>query len=184
MHFWIKIVCLRQLSIVKAILGIQILSCTVKAKQFIWAMREEDICWSESSRQLSQSYKCSGLELSLKMWAWRENRWYKCHLSCPGLVTDIINWSQHSFLMGLNPTLENFLIAFEMDRASLVVQTVKNLPPMQETWVWSLGWEDPRRRKWQPTPVFWPGESPRTEKPWGHKESDMTEWLSSSNKEN
>ena len=27
--------------------------------------------------------------------------------------------------------------------ASLVAQTVKNLPEMQETWVWSLGWEDP-----------------------------------------
>ena len=27
--------------------------------------------------------------------------------------------------------------------ASLVSQLVKNLPPMQETWVQSLGWEDP-----------------------------------------
>ena len=27
--------------------------------------------------------------------------------------------------------------------ASLVVQTVKNPPAMQETWVQSLGWEDP-----------------------------------------
>ena len=27
--------------------------------------------------------------------------------------------------------------------ASLVTQTVKNLPAMQETWVWPLGWEDP-----------------------------------------
>ena len=26
--------------------------------------------------------------------------------------------------------------------ASLVAQPVKNLPAMQETWVWSLGWED------------------------------------------
>ena len=34
---------------------------------------------------------------------------------------------------------------------------VKNLPEMQETWVWSLGWEDPWRRKWQPTPEFLPG---------------------------
>ena len=25
----------------------------------------------------------------------------------------------------------------------LVAQTVKNLPVMQEAWVWSLGWEDP-----------------------------------------
>ena len=28
-------------------------------------------------------------------------------------------------------------------RASLVAQTVKNLPAMQETWVQSLGGEDP-----------------------------------------
>ena len=27
--------------------------------------------------------------------------------------------------------------------ASLVGQTVKNLPAVWETWVWSLGWEDP-----------------------------------------
>ena len=27
--------------------------------------------------------------------------------------------------------------------ASLVAQTAKNLPTMQETWVQSLGWEDP-----------------------------------------
>ena len=27
--------------------------------------------------------------------------------------------------------------------ATLVAQTVKNLPAMQETWVQSLGWEDP-----------------------------------------
>ena len=28
-------------------------------------------------------------------------------------------------------------------RASLVAQTVKNPPAMQETWVQSLGWKDP-----------------------------------------
>ena len=27
--------------------------------------------------------------------------------------------------------------------ASVVAQMVKNPPAMQETWVWSLGWEDP-----------------------------------------
>ena len=30
-----------------------------------------------------------------------------------------------------------------MERASLVGQLVKNPPVMQETWVRSLGWEDP-----------------------------------------
>ena len=43
--------------------------------------------------------------------------------------------------------------------ASLVVQMAKNLPAMQETWVWSLGWEDTWRRKWLPMTVFLPGES-------------------------
>ena len=31
----------------------------------------------------------------------------------------------------------------KQDKASLVAQMVKNLPTMQETWVRSLGWEDP-----------------------------------------
>ena len=38
----------------------------------------------------------------------------------------------------------------------------------------------PRRRAWQPTPVFLPGDSHRQRRlaghsPWGHKESDATE---------
>jgi len=36
---------------------------------------------------------------------------------------------------------------------------------MQETQVQSLGWEDPWRRDWQPTPVFLPEESLGTEEP-------------------
>ena len=28
-----------------------------------------------------------------------------------------------------------------------IVQQVKNLPAMQETWVWSLGWEDPLEKE-------------------------------------
>ena len=31
---------------------------------------------------------------------------------------------------------------------------VKNLSAIWETWVWSLGWNDPSRRKWLPTPAF------------------------------
>ena len=34
--------------------------------------------------------------------------------------------------------------------ASLVAQIVKNLPAIQETWIWSLGWEDPLE-KWMAT---------------------------------
>ena len=41
---------------------------------------------------------------------------------------------------------------------SLGAQMVKNLPAMRETWVRSLVGKIPWRRKWQPTPVFLPGE--------------------------
>ena len=30
---------------------------------------------------------------------------------------------------------------------SLVAQRAKNLPAKQETWVWSLGWEDPLEKR-------------------------------------
>ena len=39
-----------------------------------------------------------------------------------------------------------------------VAQLVKNLPAMWDTWVWSLGQEDPLVREWLLTPVFLPGE--------------------------
>ena len=36
---------------------------------------------------------------------------------------------------------------FPCTRASLVAQLVENLPAMCETWVWSLGWEDPLEKE-------------------------------------
>ena len=42
----------------------------------------------------------------------------------------------------------------------------KGLSAMQETWVWSLGWEDPRRREWQPTPVFLAWKNPMDRGAW------------------
>ena len=59
-----------------------------------------------------------------------------------------------------------------------MAQLVKNAPAMQQTWIRSLGWEDPWRRERLPTPVFWPGEFHALYIPWGHKESDTAERLS------
>ena len=39
--------------------------------------------------------------------------------------------------------VRNKFLLFMSSGASLVAQMVKNLPAMQETWVPSLGWEDP-----------------------------------------
>jgi len=55
---------------------------------------------------------------------------------------------------------------------------VKNPPAMQETefdpWVGKIS----QRRERLPTPVFWPGKFQGPYSPWGCKESDMTERLS------
>ena len=50
--------------------------------------------------------------------------------------------------------------------------------PQSDPWVLKIPW----RRKWRPTPVSLPGESHAQRilvaySPWGHKESDRTEWL-------
>ena len=63
-----------------------------------------------------------------------------------------------------------------------MAQPVKKSPAMQETQVRSLAREDPRRRNWQPTPIFLPGKLHRQRNlegysPWSHKLLDMTEWL-------
>ena len=51
-----------------------------------------------------------------------------------------------------------FSVPHRIIGASLMVQLVKNPPAMRETWVRSLGWEDPWRRERLPSPVFWLGE--------------------------
>ena len=68
--------------------------------------------------------------------------------------------------------------------ASLVAQMVKNLPAMQETWVRSLGWEDPWLGGGHGNPLQYSClENPHGQRslagcsPWGRKELDMTERL-------
>ena len=64
--------------------------------------------------------------------------------------------------------------------ASLVAQVVKNLLGVQETWVRSLGREDPLEKGMATHSNILAWRIPGTEEgysPWGHKESDMTKWL-------
>ena len=58
--------------------------------------------------------------------------------------------------------------------ASLVAQLVKNPPAVWETWVQSLGWEDPleKGKATHSRILAW-----RPRSPWSHKESDTTERL-------
>ena len=62
--------------------------------------------------------------------------------------------------------------------ASLLVQTVKNPPTVQETWVRSLGWEDSLEKEMETYSNILAWEIPWTEESSGllsMKESNMTE---------
>ena len=52
-------------------------------------------------------------------------------------------------------------------RASLVAQMVKNPPALQETWFWSLGWENPLKKGMAAHSSILPWKIPRTEEPGG-----------------
>ena len=56
---------------------------------------------------------------------------------------------------------------FYTQRASLVAQTVKNLPAMQETQVQSLGWEDPLEKEMSTHSSILAWRIPWTEGPGG-----------------
>ena len=64
-----------------------------------------------------------------------------------------------------------------------MTQTVKNLPTMRETWVQFLGWEDPLEEGMATHSRILAWRIPWTEElagysPWGNKEWDTTEQLS------
>ena len=65
-----------------------------------------------------------------------------------------------------------------MSGKELACQCRRHKRPGSDPWVGKIPW----RRAWQPPPVFLPGEphgwrSLVDYSPWGHKESDTTEWL-------
>ena len=65
-----------------------------------------------------------------------------------------------------------------------MTQMVKNLPAMRETWVRSLGWEDPLEEGMTTHSSILAWRHPHGQRslvgysPWGHNESDTTERLS------
>ena len=55
---------------------------------------------------------------------------------------------------------------------------VENLPAVWETWVQSLGWEDPLEKEKATHSSILTWRIPGLYSPWGRKESDMTKKLS------
>ena len=90
-----------------------------------------------------------------------------------------INDAEHLFYMYITLSKYSYW-------ASLVAQRLKSLPGMRETWVRSLGQEDPLEKEMAPhsSTLAWRNPwsvEPGSYSPWGHKESDTTERLHSLN---
>ena len=88
-----------------------------------------------------------------------------------------IKRKKHGILLPLGEICQHllFLNPWWLRRESVCLKRGR---PGFDPWVGKIPW----RRKWQPTPVFLPGKSHGRwnlvgYNPWGHKESDMTEWL-------
>ena len=82
-----------------------------------------------------------------------------------------------------------FFILSSVEGSSLVAQMVKSLPEVWGTPVWSLDWEYPWRRKWQPTPGFLSGKSHGQRSlvgytPWGRIQLDTTWQLTHRSQQN
>ena len=85
-----------------------------------------------------------------------------CNAGDPGLISGL-----------RRSTGEGIGYPLQYPWVSLVAQTVKNLPSMQETWICSLGPEDPLEKVTATYSSILAWRILR-----GHKESDMTEWFS------
>ena len=73
------------------------------------------------------------------------------------------------FLMSLDVNIRGK----KKKRASLVAQTVKNWPAMQEIQVWSLGREDPQEKEMAIHPSILAWEIPETEEPGGLQSMEL-----------
>ena len=148
------------------------ISSDLKALRFsvCWISRWTSVEWRWPSGMTVISFLVLGVELKVE------------YIDAGGGRVTGCCWNFISFGQEINRFSAATLWQAHLPLSSLVAQRSKRLPAMQETSVWSQGWEDPLRRKWQPTPVFLPGESYGRRSlvgysPRGRKESDTTERL-------
>ena len=93
-----------------------------------------------------------------------------CNAGDPGLIPGL----------GRSPG-EGIGYPLQYSWASLVAQVIKNPLVIQETWVRSLGWEDPLEEEMATCYSILAWEIPSTEDP-GRLQSDMTQQLKNNNK--
>ena len=124
------------------------------------------------------SAKCQGRELLLPLLPAPWSRWQSpCHGA---------EWWAHSPSLTRNTGGHQFpspqSLQNKLSVTFLVTQTVKNLPPKQEAWVWSLGQEDPLEKRMAAHSSICAWRIPWTEEPGelqflGSHKVGHTKWL-------
>ena len=111
----------------------------------------QSYCFSSSHVQMWELDHKEGWEL--KNWCFQIvvlRMTLESPLDCKGIKPINSEGNQHWIFVG---------------RGSLVAHLVKNLPPVQETWVWSLGWEDALEKEIATHSSILAWEIPWTEEP-------------------
>ena len=110
--------------------------------------------WSSSAKQYEKYINVKSSSVSKES---------ACNAGDPGLIP------------GLRRSGEGRGSPLQYSWSSLVVQLAENPPAMQETWIWSLGWEDPLEKGTDTHSSILPW---RLYSPWNFKMLDMTEQFS------
>ena len=71
------------------------------------------------------------------------------------------------YVFSISITLTDLIYYLHYFWASLIDHSVKNLPAVQETWIPSLGWEDPLEKEMATHSGILAWKIPRTEEPGG-----------------
>ena len=80
------------------------------------------------------------------------------------------------WLMWDGEKMKGFVSCLKTGGAFLVAQKVKNLPAIQETWVWALGWEDPLEKGMATHSSTLAWRIPWTEEPDGLQSMGSQSW--------
>ena len=103
--------------------------------------------WPGYRKRLESFTNCINTKLSLILTRLFSNPRNPCQKSKGGQEINEKFGINRYTLLYIKLTKYKDLFVLYSTRASLVAQTVKNLPATQETWIWSLHQEDPLEKK-------------------------------------
>ena len=86
---------------------------------------------------------------------WAESNWVGCHSPLASSEKYIVHLKKRAIIHSESSTSmcwirkrRSLITSLKKKKlSSLIAQMVKKSPAMQETWVWSLGWEDPLEKE-------------------------------------